>query len=138
MEKDLKDLSNLTEVEILERIKQKGSRKKTKTIDIKDFGIITVRELTSSEFKKTQQKYTTKKGTTTINLDCFYDICEIAIISPNFRSANLINGIDGAFSSRDVLEKTFSVGEIVNIANEILVLSGFDKDLNQEIEEIKK
>lgn len=58
-------------------------------------------------------------------------------IEPNFKDADWLKAADCGMSPEKLVYKTLLAGEITELAESILKLSGFDKDLEEEMEEVK-
>lgn len=72
------------------------------------------------------------------DMDAQIDFCLNGIVEPDLKNSKLIDSVPNVFSDKDLLIKIFTAGEIQEIALKILKLSGYGKDINEEIEEIKK
>lgn len=58
-------------------------------------------------------------------------------VDPNFKDADWLTKSGCGVDSTKLLYKTLLAGEISELAEAILRISGFDKDLEEEIEEVK-
>ena len=58
-------------------------------------------------------------------------------IEPNFKDADWLKAANAGMAPENLMYKTLLAGEITELAEAILKLSGFDKDLEEEIEEVK-
>ena len=58
------------------------------------------------------------------------------VASPNFKDADWIKEL-GVPDATAAMYKTLLAGEISQLAEEVLRLSGFDRDLDEEMEEVK-
>lgn len=63
-------------------------------------------------------------------------ICVECLVDPNMKDPEFIKAAGVPDSSR-LLYKCFLAGEIANIAQKVLELSGFDSDVEEEMEEAK-
>lgn len=127
----------LNESEILERINKKINRKKEELIPVEGLGKIKIKELSIDEIKRIQMN--NKKNKKMISdMDAQIDFCLNGIVEPDLKNSKLIDSVPNVFSDKDLLIKIFTAGEIQEIALKILKLSGYGKDINEEIEEIKK
>lgn len=66
------------------------------------------------------------------NLMCITNCC----LEPDFKNAEFIKKI-GAVTPEQAISKVLLPGEIVELGNQISSLSGFDVDINEEIEKAK-
>ena len=63
-------------------------------------------------------------------------ICVECLVEPNLKDAEFIQAA-GVPDSARLLYKCFLAGEIASIAENVLKLSGFDADVEEEMEEVK-
>lgn len=63
-------------------------------------------------------------------------ICVECLVEPNLRDAEFLKAANTPDSTR-LLYRCFLAGEIATIAEEVLKLSGFDQDVEEEMEEVK-
>lgn len=101
----------------------------------------TVRAITGGEYNNYQslcienpnsqkkRKFNTKKFNELIVINHTVD--------PNFKDAEWLTKTDSSLDSSRLLYKTLLAGEINTLAETILHLSGFDKDIEEEVEEVK-
>lgn len=75
-----------------------------------------------------KRRFNTKKFNELIVINC--------VIDPNFKDAEWIKAL-GVIDSAAAVYKTLLAGEINQLAEAALRLSGFDRDLDEEIEEAK-
>ena len=101
-----------------------------------------VRPMTGDEFGKYQKQCTTinvngrKKETIfdsgKFNLLCIINHC----IDPDFKDADFLKQL-GVQTPEQAVSKTLLAGEIVELGNQVTKVSGFDTDINEEIEAAK-
>lgn len=63
-------------------------------------------------------------------------ICAGQTVSPDFTSAELLKKA-GCSTATELIKKKLLAGEIAELANKICEISGFDTDINEDIEEAK-
>lgn len=63
-------------------------------------------------------------------------VCIECLIDPNLKDADFIQAA-GVPDSTRLLYRCFLAGEIASIAENVLKLSGFDQDVEEEMEEVK-
>lgn len=63
-------------------------------------------------------------------------ICVECLVDPNLKDAEFIKAA-GVPDSTRLLYRCFLAGEIASIAENVLKLSGFSQDMDEEIEEVK-
>ena len=101
-----------------------------------------IRPMTGDEFGKYQKQCTTinvngrKKETIfdsgKFNLLCIINHC----IDPDFKDADFLKQL-GVQTPEQAVSKTLLAGEIVELGNQVTKVSGFDTDINEEIEKAK-
>lgn len=102
----------------------------------------TIRPLTNDEYSRINKK--SKKinpRTKEIIIDEYVlsaELCATAVVNPDFKNADIISKIPKATTGADVVNALLKPGEISLLAQEILNHSGFQTNINEEIEEIKK
>ena len=67
-------------------------------------------------------------------------ICIECLVDPNMKDAEFLQAAreqKGVADSTALLYTCFLAGEIQTIANQALILSGFERDVEEEIEEVK-
>lgn len=78
-----------------------------------------------------------KKGKTDFNTQLFNELVVLNhTVEPNFRDAESIKKA-GCVSPEQFLYRSLLAGEVSELASQIIRLSGFDADINDEIEEAK-
>ncbi|KAK9679534.1 Phage XkdN-like tail assembly chaperone protein, TAC [Popillia japonica] len=78
-----------------------------------------------------------KKGGTDFDSERFNTlIIAEQTVEPNFRDAAFLEKA-GCNTAREFIERKFLAGEIADIAEKITKESGFDSDINEDIEEAK-
>lgn len=75
-----------------------------------------------------KRRFNTKKFNELIVINC--------VVEPNFKDAEWIKEL-GVVDAASAMYKTLLAGEITQLAEETLRLSGFDRDIEEEIEEVK-
>ena len=101
-----------------------------------------IRPMTGDEFGKYQKQCTTinvngrKKETIfdsgKFNLLCIINHC----IDPDFKDVDFLKQL-GVQTPEQAVSKTLLAGEIVELGNQVTKVSGFDTDINEEIEAAK-
>ena len=101
-----------------------------------------IRPMTGDEFGKYQKQCTTinvngrKKETSfdsgKFNLLCIVNHC----VDPDFKEADFLKQL-AVQTPEQAVSKTLLAGEIVELGNQISKISGFDVDINEEIEAAK-
>lgn len=78
-----------------------------------------------------------KKGEITTDLNKFnLLVITEQTLEPDFSNAEFLSKVN-CQTAREFIEKKFLSGEIMTIANKILEISGFNIDINEQIEEAK-
>ena len=101
-----------------------------------------IRPMSGDEFGKYQKQCTTlnvmgKKKETSFDSGKFNVLCIVNhCLDPNFKEAELIKGL-GVQTPEQAVSKVLLAGEIVELGNQISRISGFDTDINEEIENAK-
>lgn len=99
----------------------------------------TIKVLTSKKHKNFQDQCTTygKKGKGVMDSAKLQTlICLECTVEPNFASAEFIGKI-GVATPEEALDKVLAAGEQSELYAQILAFSGFDQDINDDIEEAK-
>lgn len=101
-----------------------------------------IRPMSGEEFGKYQKQCTSitinnrKKETNfdsgKFNVMCIVNHC----IDPNFKEADFLKGL-GVQTPEQAVSKVLLAGEIVELGGQISSISGFDTDINEEIEKAK-
>lgn len=120
------------------------NKEKTKDIEIKRLSdktkkpfFITIKSLSPERIYELQDKSYDKNGN--VVMGKFYDGalngCSEAIVSPDFNDTRLKHklGLSDTALKKDVLMRVFKVNEINEINSEIMDISGFNKDVGEEI-----
>lgn len=98
-----------------------------------------IRPISGNEFAE-YQKLTSKigkKGRVQFDSKKFNELLVLNhTIEPNFRSAELIKQA-GCQTPEQLLYSRLLAGEISELANQISVLSGFDRDMDDFVDEVK-
>lgn len=101
-----------------------------------------IRPMSGEEFGKYQKQCTIinfagKKKETTFDSSKFNLLCIVNhCVDPNFREADFIKTL-GVQTPEAAVSKVLLAGEIVELGNQISSISGFDTDINEEIEKAK-
>lgn len=99
----------------------------------------TIKAMTGQDFNDYQKVATIigKKHNTSFNATKFNELVVLNhTVEPNFKDAESIK-LAGCNSPEQFLYKSLLAGEIAELSNKISVLSGFDTDLDEEIENAK-
>lgn len=89
------------------------------------------------EYRKLATAINIKKKTADFNLQKFYALMVINhTIEPNFKDAESIKKM-GCMNPEQYLKKVLLAGEIETLAKEIQSLSGFNKNFEELVEEVK-
>lgn len=75
-----------------------------------------------------KRRFNTKKFNELIVVNC--------VIEPNFKDADWMKEL-GVVDATAAMYKTLLAGEITQLAEEALRLSGFDRDVEEEVQEVK-
>lgn len=133
-----KDFENLTEEQIVQRLLD-AETVPEKTVELKRLGIpVKLRGLTGKQVFNLQEEHTSrtvKKGTTIEKLDMEnfnVGLIVLATVTPNWGDPKLLSKFK-ASSPEEVVKRVLLAGEISQLGDEVLDLSGF----NTELEEIK-
>lgn len=97
-----------------------------------------VKAMTAQELRDYQNKckIKSKKG---VELDTGkFNLLVVAgqVVSPDFSNAEFLKKANCATASQ-FIEKKLLAGEIANLGKQIVQISGFDNDINEDIEEAK-
>ncbi len=98
-----------------------------------------IKALTQSKFNEIQKKCQSRVNkdgasfdTGKFNMNCILEGC----VYPNFSDVGFVNTLK-ASTPTEAITKCMLPGEITDLAKAILSLSGFDDDINDDIEEAK-
>ncbi|MBN7773148.1 phage tail assembly chaperone [Clostridium aminobutyricum] len=98
-----------------------------------------IKPITQEENKALIKKFTKKdkKGNETFDKTEYVSaLTSSAVVSPDLTNAELQKAY-GVLGESSLLQKMLYVGEYATLAQEVQALSGLDKDINEDIEEIK-
>lgn len=126
-----KDISN-KEVEIF--ISTRFKDEKGKPIPFQ------VKPLSSSEMGEIQKKSSTisKKGEQTFDSGKFNLLVAVnQCVDPDFRDVAWMKEV-GVNTPTDLVESVLLAGEIAEISSKVMEISGFNQDINEEVEAAKK
>lgn len=102
-------------------------------------GKFKVKPLTVSKHNEFRQRCMTRnrKGEISTDLGKFnLLVISEQVIDPNFSNADFLQKT-GCQNAREFIERKLLSGEIMEIANKILEISGFDNDIADKVEEAK-
>jgi len=105
----------------------------------KRLGTFKVKPLTSVKHNEFRNRCLTrnKKGETTTDLNKFnLLVITEQTLEPDFSNSEFLAKV-GCQTAREFIERKFFSGEIMMLANKILEISGFDIDMNEQVEEAK-
>lgn len=107
----------------------------------KYFNECKIRSLTTEELENIKQRsrIINKKGEVLKFDDSAFQclICATGTVDPNFNNAELVKQAK-VTNGKELVEKVLKPGEIDRLAKRIIKLSGFDDDVEEEVEETKK
>lgn len=101
-----------------------------------------IKAMTNDEFEEIRKKATKidfKKGKRNVDFDARKFNEQVVInhtIDPDFKNAESIKKV-GCMSPEQYLNKVLLAGEIAELAEQIQILSGFEKDMSDLVEEAK-
>lgn len=101
-----------------------------------------IRPMSGEEFGKYQKQSTTlnvmgKKKETSFDSGKFNNLCIVNhCVDPNFKEADFLKSL-GVQTPEQAVSKVLLAGEIVELGNHISRISGFDTDINEEVENAK-
>jgi hypothetical protein len=105
----------------------------------KRLGKFKVKAMTQDEFGEYQKRARGKISKDGIDFDTTkFQLMMVAgqTVEPNFKDAELLKKA-GCATAIDFIKKKLLVGEIAELASQIQKVSGFDSDINEDIEEAK-
>lgn len=105
----------------------------------KRLGTFKVKPLTAAKHNEFRNRclIKNKKGEVSTDLNKFnLLVITEQVLEPDFSNADFLSKV-GCQTAREFIEKKFLSGEIMDIANKILEISGFNIDINEQIEEAK-
>lgn len=126
-----KDISN-KEVEIFVSTRFKDEKGKPIPFQVKP--------LSSSEMGEIQKKSSTisKKGEQTFDSGKFNLLVAVnQCVDPDFRDVAWMKEV-GVNTPTDLVESVLLAGEIAEISSKVMEISGFNQDINEEVEAAKK
>lgn len=98
-----------------------------------------IRAITQAENKKLMKKHTKrdKRGIEVFNrAEYMAEFVASAVVFPDLNNAELQSD-KKCLGAVALLEKILLTGEYTELANQVQILSGFDEDINKDIEEAK-
>lgn len=125
-------MSKEVEVAISPRFKDKDGNMlkfKVRPMSGDDFGKY---QKQSTSIKINGRKKETSFDSSKFNMLCITNHC----IDPDFKSADMLKKL-GVQTPEQAISKVLLAGEIVELGNQISNISGFDVDINDEIEQAK-
>ena len=105
----------------------------------KRLGSFKVKPLTATKHNEFRNRclIKNKKGETITDLNKFnLLVITEQTLEPDFSNAEFLSKVN-CQTAREFIEKKFLSGEIITIANKILEISGFNIDINEQVEEAK-
>jgi hypothetical protein len=105
----------------------------------KRLGKFKVKAMSSDEFGEYQKRARGKVDKKGVDIDVAkFNLLIVAgqTVEPNFNNAELLKKA-GCATATDLIKKKLLAGEIAELAQQITKLSGFDSDINEDIEEAK-
>lgn len=102
-------------------------------------GTFKIRAMTSEEFSNYQTRCTRKMNKKGIDTD-FNKLNTLIVagqvVAPDFSNAEFLKKV-GCSTATEFISKKLLIGEITEISKQVQILSGFDIDMNEDIEEAK-
>ena len=101
-----------------------------------------IKPMSGDEFGKYQKQCTSisfnnRKKETNFDSGKFNVLCIVNhCVDPNFKEADFLKSL-GVQTPEQAVSKVLLAGEIVELGNQISSISGFDTDINEEIEKAK-
>jgi len=99
-------------------------------------GKFKIKPLKSRDYSLMKMNSTDKKGNTD-EIILQYEVVMKCCVDPKFDSPEVLSAFNCA-TPYDLIDRILSLGELVNISNKILSVSGLSGNLASEIEEAKK
>lgn len=111
----------------------------TEEVELKRLGKVKIKALSSEEYNGTMKKHRKldRKGNVIFDDNAFkLDIISNKLVEPDFSNAEFLK--KAKFSTaKEFINAKLLPGEIQELSDQILQLSGFDSDINDDIEEAK-
>lgn len=102
-------------------------------------GTFKIRAMTSEEFSNYQTRCTRKMNKKGVDIDINkLNTLIVAgqVVAPDFSNAEFLKKA-GCSTATEFISKKLLIGEITEISKQVQILSGFDVDMNEDIEEAK-
>lgn len=102
-------------------------------------GTFKIRAMTSEEFSNYQTRCTRKMNKKGVDIDINkLNTLIVAgqVVAPDFSNAEFLKKV-GCSTATEFISKKLLIGEITEISKQVQILSGFDVDMNEDIEEAK-
>ena len=102
-------------------------------------GKFKVKAMSEAEYREYQNKCKSriKKGGMDFDTGKFnLLICAGQVISPDFKNAEFLKKA-GCATATEFIQRKFKAGEIAELGNQIVKISGFETDINEDKEEAK-
>jgi len=100
-------------------------------------GTLTIKPMTEQQFNNYRQRAKRGKKESEIDLGRFQMLIITGqVIDPNFSDADFLAKA-GCSGASDFIAERFLAGEVADVSNKIIKASGFDNDINADLEEIK-
>lgn len=102
-------------------------------------GTFKIRAMTSEEFSNYQTRCTRKMNKKGVDIDINkLNTLIVAgqVVAPDFSNAEFLKKA-GCSTATEFISKKLLIGEITEISKQVQILSGFDVDINEDIEEAK-
>lgn len=102
-------------------------------------GKVVIKPMTSDEFNDYSKRSTNKVNKKGVDFDSGkFNLLIVAgqVVKPDFSDADLLKKANCTSATEFIKRKLFS-GEIAAIANKVSEISGFDTDINDDIQEAK-
>ena len=102
-------------------------------------GTFKIRAMTSEEFSNYQTRCTRKMNKKGVDIDINkLNTLIVAgqVVAPDFSNAEFLKKA-GCSTATEFISKKLLIGEITEISKQVQILSGFDVNINEDIEEAK-
>jgi hypothetical protein len=105
----------------------------------KRLGNFKIRAMTSEEFSEYQKRCTKKVNKKGLDIDINkLNTLIVAgqVIAPDFSNAEFLKKVNCS-TATEFISKKLLIGEIAEISRQVQILSGFDEDITEDIDEAK-
>ena len=102
-------------------------------------GTFKVKAISEEEYRNYQNRCKSKVKKNGMDFDTGkFNLLIVAgqVVSPDFNNAEFLKKV-GCSTATEFIQRKFKAGEIAELGNQICVISGFDSDINEDIEEAK-